>query len=81
MNEDKMPLFLINGFLEAGKTQFIKFTMQQDYFQTEGKTLLIVCEEGEEEYDEELLKQTHTAVSYTHLKFCRCGRSRCSGVR
>ena len=32
MNEDKMPLFLINGFLEAGKTQFIKFTMQQDYF-------------------------------------------------
>ena len=30
MNEDKMPLFLINGFLEAGKTQFIKFTMQQD---------------------------------------------------
>ena len=60
MNEDKMPLFLINGFLEAGKTQFIKFTMQQDYFQTEGKTLLIVCEEGEEEYDEELLKQTHT---------------------
>lgn len=29
MNEDKMPLFLINGFLEAGKTQFIKFTMQQ----------------------------------------------------
>ena len=64
MNEDKMPLFLINGFLEAGKTQFIKFTMQQDYFQTEGKTLLIVCEEGEEEYDEELLKQTHTAVVY-----------------
>lgn len=53
MNEDKMPLFLINGFLEAGKTQFIKFTMQQDYFQTEGKTLLIVCEEGEEEYDED----------------------------
>ena len=52
MNEDKMPLFLINGFLEAGKTQFIKFTMQQDYFQTEGKTLLIVCEEGEEEYDD-----------------------------
>ena len=64
MNEDKMPLFLINGFLEAGKTQFIKFTMQQDYFQTEGKTLLIVCEEGEEEYDDELLKQTHTAVVY-----------------
>ena len=64
MSEDRMPLFLINGFLEAGKTQFIRFTMQQDYFRTEGKTLLIVCEEGEEEYDEELLKDTKTAVLY-----------------
>lgn len=64
MNEEKMPLFLINGFLEAGKTQFIKFTLQQDYFQADGKTLLIVCEEGEEEYDEALLKETRTAVVY-----------------
>ena len=53
MEDDRMPLFLINGFLEAGKTAFIKFTLQQDYFQSEGKTLLIVCEEGEEEYEEE----------------------------
>lgn len=64
MNEDRMPLFLINGFLEAGKTSFIRFTMQQDYFRSEGKTLLIVCEEGEEEYEEELLKETKTAVVY-----------------
>ena len=64
IDEDVMPVFLINGFLEAGKTQFIKFTMQQDYFQTEGKTLLIVCEEGEEEYDEELSKKHQTAVVY-----------------
>lgn len=59
-----MPLFLINGFLEAGKTEFIKFTMQQEYFQTDGKTLLIVCEEGETEYEEELLEETKTAVVY-----------------
>ena len=64
MDEDRMPLFLINGFLEAGKTEFLKFTMQQEYFQSEGKSLLIVCEEGEEEYEEELLKETHTAVVY-----------------
>lgn len=59
-----MPLFLINGFLEAGKTEFLKFTMQQDYFQAEGKTLLIVCEEGENEYEEEFLTETKTAVVY-----------------
>lgn len=61
---ERLPIFVINGFLEAGKTQFMKFTMQQEYFQTEGNTLLIVCEEGEEEYDKELLKSTHTTVKY-----------------
>lgn len=64
IEDEIMPLFLINGFLEAGKTQFLQFTMEQDYFQTEGKTLLIVCEEGDTEYDEMLLKQTRTAVVY-----------------
>ena len=60
----QLPVFVINGFLEAGKTQFMKFTMSQDYFQTDGNTLLIVCEEGEEEYDRELLQSTHTIVKY-----------------
>ncbi len=62
--EEKIPVFLINGFLEAGKTQFLQFTMSQEYFQTEGKTLLIVCEEGDTEYDEALLKKTQTSVVY-----------------
>ena len=62
IDDDIMPLFLINGFLEAGKTEFLRFTMEQEYFQTEGKTLLIVCEEGDTEYDEELLKATRTEM-------------------
>ena len=61
---EQLPVFVINGFLEAGKTQFMKFTMQQEYFRTDGNTLLIVCEEGEEEYDEGLLESTHTTVKY-----------------
>ena len=64
IEDDITPVFLINGFLEAGKTEFLSFTMEQDYFQTEGKTLLIVCEEGDTEYDEELLKDTRTSVVY-----------------
>ncbi len=64
MEEEFMPVFLVNGFLEAGKTQFLQFTMEQDYFQTDGKTLLIVCEDGDTEYDEELLKETKTAAIY-----------------
>ena len=57
---EEIPVFLINGFLESGKTQFLRFTMDQEYFQTEGKTLLLECEEGTEEYPEELLKRTNT---------------------
>ena len=64
IDEDVMPVFLINGFLEAGKTQFLEFTLDQEYFQTEGKTLLIVCEEGDTEYDEKKLKKHQTAVVY-----------------
>ena len=58
------PVFVINGFLEAGKSRFIKFTMEQGYFYTKGKTLLIVCEEGEEEYGEDLLARTNTVALY-----------------
>ena len=64
IEDDMMPLFLINGFLEAGKTEFLQFTMEQEYFQTDGKTLLIVCEEGDTEYDENLLKENRTSVVY-----------------
>lgn len=62
MNEDRMPVFLINGFLEAGKTQFISFTLQQEYFQSDGNTVLILCEEGDTEYDKDLLRRTHTKL-------------------
>ena len=63
MIEDNItPVFLINGFLEAGKTEFLTFTMEQDYFQTEGKTLLIACEEGENEFEEDLLRDTNTTM-------------------
>ena len=64
IEDDVMPVFLINGFLEAGKTEFLSFTMEQEYFQVEGKTLLIVCEEGDTEYDKQLLEETNIAVVY-----------------
>ena len=50
--------------LEAGKASGRSFTMDQDYFRTEGKTLLIVCEEGDTEYDPELLSRTRTSAVY-----------------
>lgn len=57
MDDANVMVYLMTGFLDSGKTQFLKFTLQQDYFQIDGKTLLILCEEGEEEYDPvEMLK-------------------------
>ena len=64
IDDDVMPLFLINGFLEAGKTQFLDFTMRQDYLKTDWKTLLIVCEEGDTEYDAKMLKKNRPAVVF-----------------
>ena len=56
------PVYVINGFLESGKTEFIRFTLAQPYFQIKGKTLLLLCEEGETEYEEELLKKSRTEI-------------------
>lgn len=57
-----IPVYVINGFLESGKTEFIKYTLAQPYFQTRGNTLLLLCEEGEAEYEESLLKKSRTIV-------------------
>ncbi|MBP5530134.1 MAG: GTPase [Lachnospiraceae bacterium] len=61
-------VFVINGFLEAGKTEFIRFTITQPYFQTTNTTLLIQCEEGEVEIEEEILRKTHTVVEVIENK-------------
>ncbi len=44
------PVYLFLGFLESGKTKFIQETMEDARFSSGEKTLLLVCEEGEEEY-------------------------------
>ncbi|MBR5536107.1 MAG: GTPase [Clostridia bacterium] len=47
----KVPVFIINGFLEAGKTTFIKNAIVKDPKMQREKVLLIVCEEGEVEFE------------------------------
>ena len=56
------PVYVINGFLESGKTEFIAFTLAQPYFQIKGKTLILLCEEGEVEYEEELLRKSRSVI-------------------
>ncbi len=56
------PIYFVNGFLESGKTTFLRETIDEDYFAIDGTTLLLLCEEGMEEYDEENLKENRTMV-------------------
>ena len=56
---DYSPIYIITGFLESGKTTMIREMLTDDYFTGGERTLVIVCEEGEEEYDEALLKKAN----------------------
>ena len=56
------PTYVINGVLDSGKTSFFRYTLAQPYFKAKGKTLLILCEDGEEAYGDQLLKDTNTAL-------------------
>ena len=49
--ENDVPVYLFTGFLEAGKTKFIQETLEDKRFNSGEKTMLLLCEEGEEEYD------------------------------
>ena len=48
----EIPVYLFVGFLESGKTKFIQETFEDPNFDSGDKTLLLICEEGEEEYNE-----------------------------
>ncbi len=47
----KIPVYLFTGFLEGGKTHIIQESMEDQRFNSGEKTLIILCEEGEEELE------------------------------
>lgn len=62
----QVPVFVINGFLESGKTKLIKSIISDDSNIQKLKTLVIVCEEGELEYDDEFLDDNNVVVAYVN---------------
>ena len=60
-----IPVYLFTGFLESGKTCFILSVLNDPTFNDGSKTLLIVCEEGMTEYDEDYLaEKLNTKIVY-----------------
>lgn len=47
----QIPVYSFTGFLDSGKTKFIQETLEDPRFNAGERTLLLLFEEGEEEYD------------------------------
>ena len=47
---EEVSVYLFLGFLESGKTKFIQETLEDKRMENGENTLLLICEEGEEEY-------------------------------
>lgn len=60
----EIPVYVFMGFLESGKTTFAKETLMDRGFTGGAKTLLLVCEDGEEEYDLEALKKANIYTEF-----------------
>lgn len=47
----EIPVYLFTGFLDSGKTSFIQETLEDERFNSGERTLVLLCEEGENELD------------------------------
>lgn len=59
-----IPVYIFTGFLDSGKTSAIKDFLSGMQEKHHKKTLLLVCEEGEEEFDEDELKKQDILIRY-----------------
>lgn len=76
-----IPVYIFSGFLESGKTTFIQGTLEDKRFNKGEKTLLLVCEEGETEYDESKLgKNVNVAVLEDQSELNEDNLNRLAGV-
>ena len=57
-----IPVYLITGFLESGKTTMGLSVLGNDRFTNGGRVLVLCCEEGETEYEPETLEKYHATL-------------------
>lgn len=57
----EIPVFIVSGFLDSGKSSFILDAIEKDGFDKKGRTLVIMCEEGEVEVTEEFCSKHNTS--------------------
>lgn len=77
----EIPVYFFTGFLESGKTSFIQSILRDPNFAEGERTLLLLCEDGEVEYDYSLLMDTNCVVKtieeqsdFNQLMLYECNR-------
>ncbi|MCI8646926.1 MAG: hypothetical protein HFE76_09090 [Firmicutes bacterium] len=80
----EIPVYLFTGLLDSGKTTLIQEVAKEEGFLEPGTTLLIQCEEGEEAFSEEFLKEYRILLlpieeqeELNELFWRRCERDYC----
>ena len=63
-----VPVYAFTGFLESGKTKFIQETLEDERFDSGERTLLVVTEEGDEEYDHSRFADPSYAVEFLPIR-------------
>lgn len=59
----EIPVYLFTGFMDSGKTTFINNTIYGSEFKNSGEKILVICcEDGDEEYDEEKMKTVNAQL-------------------
>ena len=70
----EIPVYLFLGFLDSGKTKFIQETLEDERFDSGEKTLLLVLEEGETEYEPSRFRVKNFKIETLDKKDANVGR-------
>lgn len=57
-----IPVYVVTGFMDSGKTSLITQTLMENDFGVNARTLILACEDGDEEYDEAMLSKVRATV-------------------
>lgn len=58
----EIPVYLFTGFMDSGKTSLVNETLFENDFAEGGKGIIIMCEDGDVEYDLDKLKTVNFQV-------------------
>ena len=60
---EEVPVYLFTGFMDSGKTSLIQETLFENNFGDGSKGVIIMCEDGEKEYDEDKLRTINSSLA------------------